>query len=256
MKKTTIFLSHITEEKELANIFKQQIEKTFLGMVEVFVSSDSDTIKIGQNWLDRITEGLRSCAAMILLCSPNSISRPWINFEAGAGWARDIPIAPLCHSGLRPVDLPLPISLLQGIEANDPLQVTQIFELIARQLGSQVPSIDANSLVQSVLTFEAPYIIRLRLGKMAHELIAIGAFLVQEIIIHEPNQVIAVSNVYERDFIPIKTVLDQLQNESAIQYSFKATQFTLGDSGGGTAGTITISCNNNLHELLKNLISH
>ena len=105
--KPTIFISHIAEEAELAGAYKAAIEKAFLGLVNVFVSSDARSIQLGQNWLDGITDALRNCAAMLIFCSPASIGRQWINFECGAGWARAIDIAPLCHSG-RPGSETLP----------------------------------------------------------------------------------------------------------------------------------------------------
>lgn len=125
--KPKIFISHITEEAEIAGFFKNEIEIRFLGMVEVFVSTDAESLSLGRNWLSDITEALREYAAMLVFCSPYSIGRPWINFECGAGWARAIEIAPICHSGTRPVDLPLPISLLQGIEASDANRISEVF---------------------------------------------------------------------------------------------------------------------------------
>lgn len=45
-----LFLSHITEEKELAAIIKSAIEEEFGGFVEVFVSSDGISIPAGSNF--------------------------------------------------------------------------------------------------------------------------------------------------------------------------------------------------------------
>jgi hypothetical protein len=50
MTKPLIFLSHINEEAELAGLFKAEIEKVFLGMIEVFVSSEEASISVGSNW--------------------------------------------------------------------------------------------------------------------------------------------------------------------------------------------------------------
>ena len=56
--------------------------------------------------MDSISKGLKDCAASFLLCSPASVQQPWIWFEAGAGWIRDIDVVPLCHSGMTPDRLP------------------------------------------------------------------------------------------------------------------------------------------------------
>lgn len=58
--KPLLFISHITEEKELAITFKDLVESQFLGMLEVFVSSDENSIGMGQHWLDNITKALKS----------------------------------------------------------------------------------------------------------------------------------------------------------------------------------------------------
>jgi hypothetical protein len=56
------------------------------------------------------------------------------------------------------VDLPLPISLLQGIEASDEAKIVQVFELIAQKLRSQLPSVDSAAISARVKTFEQRYV--------------------------------------------------------------------------------------------------
>jgi hypothetical protein len=157
MDKKIVFISHITEEKELAVKTKELIEESFLGMIEVFVSSDEHSISLGQKWLDNITESLKSCAVEIILCSPKSIKRPWINFEAGAGWIRDIPVIPFCHSGMKPSLLPMPLNLLQAANANEISSLKLLFPVLAHALGSKAPNVDFSTFVDSVKEFELKY---------------------------------------------------------------------------------------------------
>ena len=156
-RKPLVFISHITEEKEIAIAFKELIESNFLGMLDVFVSSDEDSIHMGQKWLDRISNGLKTCAIEIVLCSPISISRPWINFEAGAGWVRDIPVIPLCHSGIEPATLPIPLNLLQAAKANEVSSLKLIFPVLAQAIGAKTPNIDFDDFVAKVAKFEIRY---------------------------------------------------------------------------------------------------
>src|SRR5262249_16804287 len=104
----------------------------------------------------------RTTQAMLIFCSPASISRPWINFEAGAGWARKIEIVPLCHSGLRPVDLPLPLNLLQGIQANNARKLDDMFKLVAKKIGCNAPTIDLAPLAKRTADFEKAYIVEIK----------------------------------------------------------------------------------------------
>jgi len=47
MSKKIVFISHIKEEKELALQVKHFIEDAFLGIIDVFVSSDENSIPLG-----------------------------------------------------------------------------------------------------------------------------------------------------------------------------------------------------------------
>ena len=119
MSKLTVFVSHISEEHELAELLQQRLSEDFLKWVEVFVSTDTASISAGDNWLESIDRALRGARVLLVLCSPTSIRRPWINFEAGAAWMNKTTIIPVCHSRLRPNELPMPLSVLHAVEARE-----------------------------------------------------------------------------------------------------------------------------------------
>jgi hypothetical protein len=155
--KPNIFISHITEEAEIPSMLKERIEHYFLSMVEVFVSSDPGSNPLGGKWLKTVEDHLQNCQAMLILCSPKSITRPWINFEAGAAWVKGIPVAPLCHSGLSPSGLPIPLSLQQAMTLTDARRIPELFALVAKQLGSKNPDVNAVEISQKVHAFEIRY---------------------------------------------------------------------------------------------------
>jgi hypothetical protein len=157
MDKPHIFISHISEERDLATILKTQLEDDFLGLLEVFVSSDLQSIGAGQNWLESLDDGLRRSSLLVVFCSHASLRRPWVNFEVGAAWMKKIPIIPVCHSGLDPGALPIPLSILQGLKATDPDGLKRLYLAIAAKIGSRVPRGDMASLVAQVNAFEARY---------------------------------------------------------------------------------------------------
>lgn len=156
-EKLSIFISHIAEESKIAELIKEKISRDFLGLIDVFVSSDSENISVGNRWLDNISEALEKAKIEIIICSRESISRPWINFEAGAGWVKKIPVVPICHTGLRPVDLPIPLNMLQGIEVKDPNGLNRLYQIIARELQSEIPNVDLDEFINSALVFEKNY---------------------------------------------------------------------------------------------------
>lgn len=157
MANAVVFISHIYDEKEIAIAFKDLIESSFLGLIDVFVSSDEQSIPLGQKWLDNITDALKKCSVEIILCSPQSIQRPWINFEAGAGWIREIPVIPLYHSGIEPHQLPLPLNLLLAAKAGDLASLQLVFPVLAKAIKAQVPKVDFSGFIAKVKEFEVKY---------------------------------------------------------------------------------------------------
>jgi hypothetical protein len=137
-----IFVSHITAEAPIALVLKNWITSTFSGQCEVFVSSDQGDLLAGTRWLVQLEQAMESAKVFLVLCSPASVHRPWINFETGCAWIRHVPTIPLCHSGQTTGTLPSPLSALQAleIEASD---FTQVFlSSLARHLDiATIPQI-------------------------------------------------------------------------------------------------------------------
>ena len=153
--KKCVFISHISEDGSIAKLIKSALGRDFLGLLNVFVSSDTESIVAGEEWLRSVEEALGDCTIFVILCSPESIRRPWINFETGAAWMRKIPIIPLCHSGLQPRDLPMPLSLRQGIALNDSDGLRRFYARVAKVLNCDAPSQDFNRLAGELAPPEA-----------------------------------------------------------------------------------------------------
>ena len=157
MEKPIVFISHITEEKEMALELKQLIEESFLGMLSVFVSSDENSISSGSRWLDNITSALGNCAIELILCSPTSVKRPWINFEPGAGWIIEITVIPLCHSGMEPSSLPVPLNLLQAAKISEMSNLKLIFPVLASAIGAKCPNVMFDDFIGRMKELERKY---------------------------------------------------------------------------------------------------
>lgn len=158
VEKPRVFISHISDEAALADVLKKRLLKDCLGLIDVFVSSDEISIEAGANWLEAVESALKSAKIELILCSKASVKRPWINFEAGAGWFRGVLIVPVCHTGLRPSDLPMPLTVLQAIEANKQTGIEKRYRLLARTIGCDSPSTDFGTLITEVEAFEQSYL--------------------------------------------------------------------------------------------------
>jgi TIR domain len=148
--KPLVFVSHISEDEAVAEWLKTTLNRDFLRLLEVFVSSDTESIEVGTPWFDSVRQALADARVLIVLCSRASVGKPWINFEVGAAWIINKPIIPLCHSGLSPAELPMPLSLRQGIELHDPEGIERLYEGLAREFGFGIPEKDFAELAGRV----------------------------------------------------------------------------------------------------------
>jgi hypothetical protein len=139
-----IFISHLHEDEVAAKaISRFLIAKLPKEHRTVFVSTDERQILLGDDWLTQVREALRTSKIVIALLSPEAVTRPWVNFEAGAAWfSTDKILIPLCLGDLRPENFPKPYSNIQGINLHDseaPYYLVQSSWKILRGGGSLVP---------------------------------------------------------------------------------------------------------------------
>ena len=146
-----IFVSHIHEEGAIAQVLKDWVGSSFSGQCTVFVSSDRDDLPPGSKWLSEIDEALESARVFLVLCSPMSLHRSWINFETGCAWIKRVPIIPICHSGQSISHLPQPIATFQALEIDSSDFPMNLLKGIAKHLDiSQVPRIDTTQMAVEI----------------------------------------------------------------------------------------------------------
>jgi hypothetical protein len=84
MPRPQLFVSYVSEEARIAEILKEHISRDFLGMLDVFVSSDLESIAAGANWLTSLENALNDwrqlspsvSAARVRTASPGCFARP------------------------------------------------------------------------------------------------------------------------------------------------------------------------------------
>jgi hypothetical protein len=127
-----IFISHIKEEEDLALKLKEYLDRDFLGNLTVFLSSED--LRPGVDWFKEIIDNLQKTEMLLLMCSPRSIGRSWLHFEAGAIFIREKPVIPICYGGFEISALPPQFGRMQAIALVNPDHVRRLYEEIAIKL--------------------------------------------------------------------------------------------------------------------------
>lgn len=131
-----VFISFIHEDQKIAEAV-QALLREQLRTKDVFVSSDQWQVFAGEDWLHRIHGELGSAKVVVLLLSPRSVERPWVNFEAGAAWISEKPLVPVCFGGLSKSALPKPYSSLQALDLRQ--EPYYLVSSVAHHIGVSAP---------------------------------------------------------------------------------------------------------------------
>ncbi len=114
MTKPTIFFSHSSKDKAALARLKEQFSAKSGGTIDVFLSSDGQSIPLGRNWVHRVESALDTTPLMIVFITPNSVTSSWIYFEAGYAYSKGVRVVPVGLLGIDLSNIPPPLSLLQG----------------------------------------------------------------------------------------------------------------------------------------------
>ncbi|AYL96810.1 toll/interleukin-1 receptor domain-containing protein [Mucilaginibacter celer] len=139
MKKPTIFLSHSAKDKLVINQLKNMLMTKTSQTVDIFCSSDGQSIPFGKNWIHTVEEALTNSSIMFVFVTPNSIHSNWIYFEAGYSYSKAIEVIPV---GLLGVDLSTiqpPLSLLQGFNVASFEGLNNLLKIINTKFSYSYP---------------------------------------------------------------------------------------------------------------------
>jgi hypothetical protein len=157
--KLQVFLSHSHDEANLAVALGDQIEQDFLGLVRVFVSSSRTDLLPGADWLSRLKDEIDGADIFTVLCSNRSVLQPWVNLELGGATFRNQRpiIIPLCHSDLEKGALETPLDRNQAVIISTPDGIQALYDRLASELGSRIPSVSFDALAGKLKAFEDEY---------------------------------------------------------------------------------------------------
>ncbi len=113
MEKPTIFFSHSSQDRDLILPIKNKLSNITSNVINIFMSSDGQSIPFGNNWVHKIEEGLRNSKIMFVFITQNSINNAWVYFESGYAYSKEIEVIPV-GIGVNVGELKPPLNLLQG----------------------------------------------------------------------------------------------------------------------------------------------
>ncbi len=144
-------MSYFSDEESDAQDLSDHLSKVFKkDELEVFIYSSWESIAPGDQWEEKVMEGLVSADALLVLMSHDALTRPWINFEIGVAWAKKIRILLLCHKGMIPAALPSPYNRLQAINLNELTheeKLNRTAEAVAKTLNLTITSGTASTMI-------------------------------------------------------------------------------------------------------------
>ena len=112
--KPTVFFSHSTKDQAPLQILRDLFVTKTGGSIDVFMSSDGQSIPFGTNWVHEVERGLNRAKLMFVFVTPNSVRSSWLYFEAGHAYSKGIRVVPVAMLGIDLSAVSPPLSLLQG----------------------------------------------------------------------------------------------------------------------------------------------
>lgn len=211
MSKPTVFFSHSSKDKEMILSIKKKLDELTGGTLDIFMSSDGQSIPFGRNWIYKIEEGLNKAAIMFVFITPNSITSNWIYFESGFAYSKEIRVIPV-GIGIDISLLNAPLSLLQGFNINSYESLNNIISIINEKFGYHFEETFKEAQYNSIiLSNKAANNINLDFSEICDSI----QFDLSSIYIDDDKNQIKydIKNIF-------KTILDYL-NKNSINYSFE-----------------------------------
>ena len=152
-----IFISFSREDKPLAKIIADGINKAFPNKVSVFYSPES--LKVGQKWKDEIRKALRQCNAVITLSSPHSVDKQWIIAEFSPFWVQEKDIYILKYGGIDESDMFTLFCDYQTCDIENEAQVGDLIASIGKKARVASIPFDLPNMLKSSMMFAIDQIV-------------------------------------------------------------------------------------------------
>ena len=148
-----LFISHAAIDNEIALALKKGISPVFPN-VEIFVSSDPESLPPGDPWIDKILEALKNASLVVALTTERGLSRKWVWFESGRTWYSGVKLLTCCVGKVRKSSLPAPFSFIQGLNIDEPEDLSRLLKEIHKVFGEPKAVVDFESLSRELIRLD------------------------------------------------------------------------------------------------------
>ena len=138
MDKPTIFFSHSSKDQEAITIINHLLKDKVDNSINIFQSSDGESIPFGRNWVYKIEEGLNNSKLMFVFISPNSVNSKWLYFESGYAYSKGIKVIPIGVFGFGLDQASSPLNLLQGFNITSEEGLNNIISIINDEFNKTI----------------------------------------------------------------------------------------------------------------------
>ncbi len=149
----SIFVSHAAVDEEIARSLKQYLEQVFPEQ-RVFVSTDPEDLKPGDEWVVNVLNALESAKCVLALTTERGLGRKWVWFESGRSWFSQVKLVPCCIGKIRKCNLPAPFSGRMAVNIDEPRDAAALFALLQGEFGAAAKLPDYREFVQTMVRLD------------------------------------------------------------------------------------------------------
>jgi hypothetical protein len=142
-RKRQIFISHADDDKKFVRLITKLFKKQFATCrpaIEIFCSSDTRSIRGGEQWFAEIMNALSHSQVCISVMTPNSIYRPWVLFETGGAYTlsradpKRFRVHTVVAQGVSPSTLPGPLKPIKARSLSNREEVIELCREVSKFL--------------------------------------------------------------------------------------------------------------------------
>lgn len=132
VSKPTLFLSHAAKDARPLGLLRERLLAIMGNTIEIFQSSDGQSIPFGRNWIHEVEEALNRAKLMYVFLSPAALESKWVLFEAGYVYSKKIQVVPVGILGVDLARIGPPLGFLQGFNITSGSAMNNLLTIINR----------------------------------------------------------------------------------------------------------------------------